>query len=472
MNDEFLNRMRKEPPQQFAGSLKSRLDQLPAASRRSSALRSTIVALMIGGAAFAVTTISVRGVPSVVLNLFKSEPPPAAAVPAAPAAQPAGSDLAPDERVIPEEAPSPPPVAQLPAPTQLATQPMAERPTAERPTKAPPGSFETMPIPGEMPRAIPRTAAHVVVARATLPFATAISDQLARNPQSRPAKIDILDNGRALRSFCSGGGSFPDIALTSRRITPEELQTCWRNSANSVQEVQVGRQVVVLAQGISNPELKLSTRAIFMALARRIPQAGNATSFISNPATMWQQIGATPGHQQIQVFGPSVDSPVGNALVDLLVDPGCRSIAPVKTLSRSDPEAADSLCRSVRADGLYVDSGEDLDMRARRVQSSPGSVGVFPYLYFDAHRDSLAAVIVDDVAPSAESIAKGTYPGSRVLYLYAKESNLRSVAGANEFVRVLRDTTSRRGAFAEMGLLAPLEAERRVKLLTLQDLQP
>jgi phosphate transport system substrate-binding protein len=469
MNDEFLNRMRKEPPQQFAGSLKSRLDHLPSASRRSSALRSTIAALMIGGAAFAVTAISVRGVPSVVLNLFKSEPPPAAAAPAAPVAQPAGSDLVPDEHVIPEEEPSPPTVTQLPAPTQLATQPMADRPNAERPTKLPPGSFETMPIPGEMPRAIPRTTAHVVVSRATLPFATAISEQLARNPQSRPAKIDSLDDGRALRSFCSGGGSFPDIALTSRRITAEELQTCWRNSANSVQEVQVGRQVVVLAQGISNPELKLSTRAVFMALARRIPQA---TSVISNPATMWQQIGATPGHQQIQVFGPSVDSPVGNALVELLVDPGCRSIAPVKTLSRADPEAANSLCRSVRADGLYVDSGEDLDIRARRIQSSPGSVGVFPYPYFHAHRDSLAAVIVDEVAPGAESILNGTYPGSRMLYLYAKESNLRSVPAAHQFVQLLREATSRRNAFADLGLLVPLEADRRVKLLTLQDLQP
>jgi len=471
MNDEFLNRMRKEPPPPFAGNLKSRLDHLPATSRRSSALRSTIVALLIGGVAFAVTAVSVRGVPSSLLNLFNPEPPEAAA-PAAPAPPPAASDSVPDERVIPDQEPSPPAVAQLPAPTPLASPPMAESTKSDRPTKLPPGSFESMPIPGPMPRAIPRAAAHVVASRATLPFAAAISDQLARNPQSRPAKLESLDDDRALRSFCSGGGSFPDIALTSRRITVPELQSCWRNGANSVQEVQIGRQVVVLAQSISSPELKLSTRAIFLALSRRIPQAGDATRFISNPATMWQQIGAIPGYQQIQVFGPSVDSPVGNALVELLVDRGCRSFAPVQGLLRSDPEAAASLCRSVRADGLYVDSGENLDIMARKVQSSPGSVGVFPYFYFDARRDSLTAAIVDDVAPSAESIANGTYPGARVLYLYAKESNLRSVAGANEFVRLLRETTSRRGAFAEMGLLAPLEFERRVKLLTLQDLQP
>ena len=123
-----------------------------------------------------------------------------------------------------------------------------------------------------------------------------------------------------------------------------------------------------------------------------------------------------------------------------------------------------------------AERGSDLERLARltaqRVRGSPGSIGVFHYPFFDLNRDSLAPTLIDGVAPTAESIASGAYPGSGMLYLYVKGSSLRSIPGVSQFMTAFQQAPAPRGLFVNLGIVAPNEADRRSRILTLQDLQP
>src|SRR5690242_19718511 len=66
MNDDFLHRIRTEPPEDFLARLKSRLDKQlapPKRTRRASWLRGLASGLVFGGSVFAITLLTVNGVP-------------------------------------------------------------------------------------------------------------------------------------------------------------------------------------------------------------------------------------------------------------------------------------------------------------------------------------------------------------------------------------------------------------------------
>ncbi|HEY1890738.1 MAG TPA: hypothetical protein VGG63_10055, partial [Steroidobacteraceae bacterium] len=72
MNDEFLHRLRKAPRPAFAVRLRTQLQRQSSIKPRRGApswVRTFIVLLSLGGAAFAVT-MAVRGVPAPLLQLF------------------------------------------------------------------------------------------------------------------------------------------------------------------------------------------------------------------------------------------------------------------------------------------------------------------------------------------------------------------------------------------------------------------
>jgi phosphate transport system substrate-binding protein len=470
MNDEFLDRLRAEPPSRFAAHLKSRLEEMPrqsAPARSSLTLRTMLVALMIGGAAFAVTAISVRGVPPTVLNLFKVErqaSDTAASHPDPSRGQMPSPDIA-DRPVAPRR------LTPARTPTQLASESV---PDAQGTAAA--GSTAQSPIATDDPASVSRPAArdrsrdapYIVVSQATYPLARSVADDFMSTSRLRTARIERLGDDRALAALCAGNDrQFPDFALTSRRITHAEVQKCERNAASRVYEQFIGRQAIVLAQGIGNPEMKLSSRAIYLALAKRTPRNDDPRSLVPNAVTMWQQVGVTSSFQQIQVFGPPPDSGTGNALIELLVDRGCREFAPLQQMLRNDPDGYSSVCRSLRTDGLYVDQGDNESLIEQRVRISPGSLGVFTYNHFVAHRDGLSAVTIDDIAPSIENIVSRAYPASRALYLYVKQATLRETPGPNPFLTAFQQRT-----FADFGVVRPAQGEVEFKLLSLEDALP
>src|SRR5581483_5053868 len=74
MNDDFLHRLRKSPPPGFLNELKARLDRQPRLShpRRSGFGRGLIVGFLVAGVAFAVTSVSLTGLPTSAAQFFSA----------------------------------------------------------------------------------------------------------------------------------------------------------------------------------------------------------------------------------------------------------------------------------------------------------------------------------------------------------------------------------------------------------------
>jgi len=99
--------------------------------------------------------------------------------------------------------------------------------------------------------------------------------------------------------------------------------------------------------------------------------------------------------------------------------PGIRAIADTAQRRRA--------CVTVREDGGWEDGGEDGEVIVRRVaEGEAGTLGVFGCSVLDGNRTRIAAVRIDGVEPTVETIASRRYPVARPLFIYAKRANLRA----------------------------------------------
>ena len=70
-------------------------------------------------------------------------------------------------------------------------------------------------------------------------------------------------------------------------------------------------------------------------------------------------------------------------------------------------------------DAARTSLSEDDNVLVNGVSGNPYAVGFFGYAYFEANRDVLTAVPIENVAPAGSSVDDGSYPLARPLFLYA-----------------------------------------------------
>ena len=55
----------------------------------------------------------------------------------------------------------------------------------------------------------------------------------------------------------------------------------------------------------------------------------------------------------------------------------------MKELKESDEDSYDQICTEVRADGAYVDQGEQDNLIVQKIENNPRSIGVFGFSYLE-----------------------------------------------------------------------------------------
>lgn len=100
-------------------------------------------------------------------------------------------------------------------------------------------------------------------------------------------------------------------------------------------------------------------------------------------------------------------------------------------------------------------SSENDDDLAAGISSDPHAIGYFGYAYFEKSSDSLRALAVEGVRPSAESVASGEYPLTRPLFLYTTASVAREKPQVMAFVDFYLEHVG--DAIDELGYFPPSE---------------
>jgi phosphate transport system substrate-binding protein len=243
-------------------------------------------------------------------------------------------------------------------------------------------------------------SAHVIAvdgSSTVFPISEAVAEEFQRANRGQRVTVGSTGTGGGIQKFCRGE---IDIADASRPIKSGEIEMCQKAGVEFI-ELPVaydGLAVVV------NPKNTWATD-ITVAELKKIwqPEA-------QGRITTWNQIRAGWPNKPLRLFGPGPDSGTFDSFTEAIV-------------GKTDASRGD------------FTASEDDNVLVQGVAGDEGALGYFGVAYYEANKDKLKLVPVDDakvdngagpVLPTAETVRNGTYqPLSRPLFIYVNKAKLQ-----------------------------------------------
>ena len=298
----------------------------------------------------------------------------------------------------------------------------------------------------------------IVGSSTVFPFAKAVAERYSRANPGVPAPIvESTGTGAGIKLFCTGvGASHPDITNASRRIKLSEFRSCAANGVSQITEIQVGLDGLAVATARATGLSNLTTQELYYALAK--------TPFGKpNKTRTWRDVKSSFPDIPIKIYGPPPTSGTRSSVEDLLMEPGCATSPAMAAMKKTNEARYNAICKTVRDDGAYVESGENDNLIVQKLEANPGTVGLFGYSFLEENPSRLKGISLNGVAPTYETIASFRYPGARAMFIYVKNAHLNAIPGlrafAAEFVR--ESTFGPSGYLRKVGLIALGDAIRQ-----------
>lgn len=322
---------------------------------------------------------------------------------------------------------------------------------------------------------------NVVGSSTVYPFSTVAAERFGKSTQFKTPKVESTGSGGGLKLFCQGlGVQFPDITNASRRIKASEVQLCADNGVTEIVEVLIGYDGVVLGNSSNADQMILSTKDLFLALAKEVPNPNGTQTLIENPYQNWSDVNSALPNRKIEVLGPPPTSGTRDAFAELALESGCKQIDWIAALSKNSKAASKagdkklskelknqykSICHTIREDGTYVETGENDNLIVQKLNANENALGIFGFSFLDQNSDKIQGTKINGFEPTFDTISEGSYPISRPLYFYVKKAHVGVIPGIPEY---LAEFTSNK-AFGEEGYLTekgmiPLGEEMRAKV--------
>jgi ABC-type phosphate transport system substrate-binding protein len=418
MNDEFLYRLRKEPPPEFTSRLKARL-KLQTPARRLSVVRMFVIGFVVGGSALAATLWAVKGTPRHDADTFVAHE--AASTGAPPASDALSSPATTYQRSSLSEL-----AHRQPKSAPTITTPISSRDTEQMPAEEVEASSPSQVIGGALLKSSSQDSGNAARESSEPPIRVAgplITHALTRAIAERSdteVEIELLDDDEAFNRFCEGTvAARPDLMIATRPMNNDELQRCAANGIRNVAAAKIGYAGIALTATKMSPILKVSARDVFLALAKQIPSEADPAQLIDNPNFTWRQVNPHLETVNIAVFGPAPNSALGKVVSELILESGCDSYSWIKALRESDPERHRRICHTIREDGMYVTAEEINTLVSQRLMAEPYAMALLSFIFFYQQRDLLIGTRLDGPEPTWENIDSGAYPYSRMIHVYA-----------------------------------------------------
>lgn len=304
----------------------------------------------------------------------------------------------------------------------------------------------------------------IVGSSTVYPFSTVVAEQYGKTSGAKTPKIESTGTGGGFKLFCGGVGvDFPDVANASRAIKESEMKTCAENGVKEIVEVKIGYDGIVVANSKSAPQLELSRKDLFLALAKEVPDPKDPAKLVANPYKTWKEVNGSLPETAIEVLGPPPTSGTRDAFVELVMEEACNDFEVIKNMKKSDAKAHAKVCKSVREDGAYVEAGENDNLIVQKLQANPKALGIFGFSFLDQNSDKLQGSKIEGKAPVFEAIADGSYRVSRPLFFYVKKAHVDMIPGIKGFVEEFASEKAwgPEGYLADKGLIPMPDAERK-----------
>ncbi len=284
------------------------------------------------------------------------------------------------------------------------------------------------------------------------PYVSATSENWSKTTNNKAPVIEQIGTGAGFKNFCMGmGDNSADVAMASRTIKPEEKAACQKAGVTDIIELKFGNDGITVVQAKNAAPLALWRADLFLAMwgenngnsERKTWKAVDKNRFTSD--------------RPLKIYGPGAASGTYDAFIELALEKGAGDANPKFTT-----EQVKKIAREIRRDGIYVDSGDNYNVIINKIKSDPTAIGVLGYSYLNANRDSVVAVSIDGIMPTADTIRSRKYPLSRPVFLYVKGDTLKKNANLKSFLKFFMDDSNigDNGKMASIGLVSLKAAER------------
>ena len=303
--------------------------------------------------------------------------------------------------------------------------------------------------------AVARDQIRVVGSPVVAPFTTVVGDAFSKATGMKAPVVEETTTGSGMQMFCAGiGENFPDYVNASRRMKKAEFEDCAKNGVTEIVEIKVGFDGITLATTRDAKDFGLSNRFIFMALAKNVPDQDG--KLVANPYKMWNEIDPALPAMSIKVLGPISSRGTYESFLKLMIENGARTFHGIAEFENTDPAAFEAIWRTIREDGVYVRDAKIDTTGVAKLQADPELVGILSYKDLHKNKTTLKGIPIDDIAVTFDTIADGSYRGSRPLYLYAKKQHVGVVPGIKEFIDeyVSDNAAGSRSYLANVGLVS------------------
>ena len=255
------------------------------------------------------------------------------------------------------------------------------------------------------------------------PISTAIAEAFKAANAGFNYTVEGPGTGDGFKRFCAGE---TDISDASRKIKDEEAAAC---QAAGIEYIELP----IAFDGITvmvNPADADVTCLSFADLYALIGPESTGFAKWSDAAALAKELGSNttfPG-ADLAIVGPGEESGTFDSFVELVLD----GIA--KTRNQIP---AGSSHTTTRPD--YTSSGND-NVIVEGITNSPGSLGWVGFGFAEENADKIKIVPVAKeangtcVTPSADSIADGSYPISRTLYIYVNKAKAAANPAVSAYV--------------------------------------
>ena len=285
--------------------------------------------------------------------------------------------------------------------------------------------------------ALARDQIKVVGSSTVFPYSQAAAEEFGKKSGQKPPVVESTGTGGGMKIFCQGvGEANPDVTGASRAMKKSEWELCTKNGVTDVTEIQLGYDGLSIAQSKKGTPMDLTEAQIFLALAAEVP---DGDKLVSNPYKKWSNIDKALPDIVITAYGPPPTSGTRDAFVELTMHDGCKALDYFKK-KKGEMEKADfeklvsEKCTPMRQDGPFIEAGENDNLIVQRIDADPNAIGIFGYSFLYENADKLQGVKIEGVEPSFDTIADGSYPIARPMFIYVKNAHRQVIPGLNDFV--------------------------------------
>lgn len=217
------------------------------------------------------------------------------------------------------------------------------------------------------------------------PLSEALTELFVKDGYTGQISIDSIGSGGGFERF--GKGEI-DIANASRAIKQSEADKAKASYGSEALSFRVGTDAIAVCVSTKN---KFAKDLTLEELAK-----------LFSDAVYWSDVRASFPKKEIKRYTPGTDSGTFDYFTEVVFGKKKEPLLNAKNLQMS----------------------EDDNVLVQGIEGSEYAVGFFGYAYYMENKSMLTALSLKGVAPSLESVNKGTYALSRPLFLYTTAKTL------------------------------------------------